>query len=438
MATYHRPQSRSAAHAGLTLWVLFSACAPPAGSAAEGTDDGSADDGSADVLQPVSGPVLPGIDVLFRDSLHLVRGRRVGLITNPTGMDATGRSTIDRLFEHPDVDLVTLFAPEHGLRAAVGEGRLIEDSRDPTTGLPVVSLYAGSKRAPSADDLSAVDVVVFDMQDIGARYYTYVSTMSLAMEAAGAAGVPFVVLDRPNPLGAPVQGNVLDPAYATFVGLHPVPMRHGMTAGELARLYRGRFGVEGDLTVVPVDGWDPAARFDATRLPWVAPSPNIPDLTSALHYPGTCLFEGTDLSVGRGTDRPFQQIGAPWLDGTALAARLEGLGLPGVRFQAVTFTPVEPSDGKWAGETVSGVRFVATDLDVYDPTVAAVAALAEARRMAGDRWTWNVAHFDRLAGTDALRLGLDAGTDPAVLTATWADQRASFEVLAAPYRLYAR
>lgn len=429
MASQQPPQSRRIGAGGLLIAALLLACGGPDGSAQDPPEHSPVGD---------SVPVLPGVDVLLTDSLHLVRGLRVGLITNPTGMDARGRSTIDRLHDHPEVELVTLFAPEHGLRAAEGEGQHIEDSVDPATGLPVVSLYTGSKRAPSSDDLAPLDALLFDMQDVGARYYTYVYTMALAMEAAGAAGVPFVVLDRPNPIGDLVQGNVLDTAFATFVGMYPVPMRHGLTAGELARLFQGEFGVEVDLTVVPVSNWRPGTPFESTGLPWVAPSPNMPDLTSALHYPGTCLFEGTNLSVGRGTSHPFQQVGAPWLDGEALAARLESRGIPGVRFEAVTFTPDAPTDGKWAGQPVSGVRFVALDPGSYDPTRAAVAALVEARALAGEEWEWNVAHFDRLAGTDALREGIEGGAAPSELTAPWSSARAAFEARAAPYRLYPR
>ena len=417
----------------LAFGLLCSSCGGP--------DSTEAAAASSSEVAPASAPreVLPGIDILVRDSLHLVAGRRVGLITNPSGMDAAGRSTIDRLHEHPEVDLVALFAPEHGLRAAAAEGELIDDSIDPDTGLPVTSIYyAGSKRAPSPEDLEGIDVLVFDMQDVGARYYTYVYSMALSMEAAGRAGVPFVVLDRPNPIGDLVQGNVLEPAFSTFVGLYPVPMRHGMTPGELARTFRGLFGVEADLTVVPVEGWLPSTRFDATGLPWVPPSPNMPDLTSALHYPGTCLFEGTNLSVGRGTDRPFQQVGAPWLDGASLAAALDGYGFAGVRFEPVHFTPTQPTDGKWSGEEVSGVRFVVTDADVYDPTLASVAALIEARAQGGDRWDWNVAHIDRLAGTDALRLGIDAGRSLAELTGDWTASRDAFVEASMPYRLYPR
>lgn len=401
--------------------LLAGGCARPE---AEPTPDGDAR------------AVLPGTDVLFRDSLHLVRGRRVGLITNPTGVDAAGRSTIDRLHDHPEVRLVTLFAPEHGLRAGEGEGVTIADEVDPRTGLPVVSLYQGAKRAPTPDDLAGIDVVVFDIQDIGARYYTYVYTMALSMEAAGAAGIPFVVLDRPNPLGRTLQGNLLDPAFRSFVGRYPLPMRHGMTAGELARFFRGEFGVEVDLRVVPVEGWSGAGGFATTGLPWIGPSPNIPDLASARLYPGLCLFEGTNLSVGRGTPHPFQQVGAPWLDGELLAERMEARGLPGVRFEGVRFTPESPTDGKWDGIEVSGVRVVEADGARHDPTRTAVVLLAEARALAGDQWRWDAAHFDRLAGTDALRRGLEEGDDPTALVAGWAPDLAAFAARAAPYLVY--
>lgn len=446
MSQFGGPQCRPSlgrgplAEAALTLvlTLTFAACGAPESGA---TASMSAEAGAAGDVGPAAGPhdVLPGIDVLLRDSLHLVAGRRVGLITNPSGMDARGRSTIDLLHAHPEVELVALFAPEHGLRATAGEGRLIEDSTDPETGLPIISIYyGGSKRAPSPADLEGIDVLLFDIQDVGARYYTYIYSMALSMGAAGRSGVPFVVLDRPNPIGGLVQGNVLDPAFATFVGLYAIPMRHGMTPGEHARTFRGLFGVEADLSVVPMEGWDPSMLFDETGLPWVPPSPNMPDLVSALHYPGTCLFEGTNLSVGRGTARPFQQVGAPWLDPEALASTLTDYGLEGVRFEAVRFTPTEPTDGKWAGEEVAGVRFVVTDPAVYDPTVAAIAALIESRRQSVDRWAWNEAHFDRLAGTDQLRIGIEAGRDPEALTSDWAEARAAFEEASRPFRLYPR
>ena len=393
---------------------------------------GVADEAATDQATRV---IRPGVEVLISDSLHLVSGKRVGLVTNHTGIDRTGRTDIDILADHPYVDLVALYSPEHGIRGEERAGAAIESGVDEQTDLPIHSRY-GVTRKPTPAMLANVDVLVFDMQDIGARYYTYVSTMALAMEAAGENGIPFLVLDRPNPIrGDVVQGNVLDPEYSTFVGMYEVPMRHGMTPGELARMYVGAFGISADLTVVPVDGWTREMTFDDTGLPWVAPSPNMPDLTSALAYPGTCLFEGTPISVGRGTDRAFQWIGATWLDGSALAEALNSYGIDGVRFEAVTFTPTDAGDRKFEGVTVEGVRLVAERTD-YDASRAAVAMLIETYRASGDNWEWYQAHFDRLAGTDALRHGLVAGVPFAELVATWDADVSQFESARAPYLIY--
>jgi len=379
--------------------------------------------------------VRPGIEVLLSDSAHLVQGMRVGLVTNHTGMDRTSRSDIDVLAEYADAELVALYSPEHGIRGEERAGAPIPSGVDEATGLPVHSLY-GEIRKPTPEMLEGVDVLLFDMQDIGARYYTYVSTMAEAMEAAGENGIPFVVLDRPNPIrGDVVQGNLLRPEYATFVGKYPTPMRHGMTAGELARMYVGEFGITVDLTVVPVDGWPRDMAFEQTELPWVAPSPNIPDQASALAYPGTCLFEGTPISVGRGTDRAFQWIGAPWLDGPALADALNAYDLAGVSFEAVTFTPTNAGDRKFEGEEIPGVLLVPSSTD-YDASRAAVAMLVETYKVSGENWSWRERHFDRLAGTDALRLGIIAGQGLDELTADWDAQMAAFEELRAPYLIY--
>jgi uncharacterized protein YbbC (DUF1343 family) len=393
---------------------------------------------------PADDPVLAGIDALMRDSLHLVSGRRVGLITNRAGVTREGRSTIDVLWEHPDVELVALFAPEHGIRGTVAEGRAIGDEVDEATGLTVHSLYGGT-REPTPAMLDAIDVLLFDLQDIGARYYTYVSTMAVSMRAAGEAGVPFIVLDRPNPIAGPVNGPVLDTAFSTFVGLFPVPARHGMTTGELARLYVGEFDIDADLIVVPAEGWRRDMWFDETGLPWIAPSLNMPTLESASHYPGTCLFEGTNLSAGRGTPHAFRQIGAPWLSGRDLAAALEAYELVGVSIEAVDFTPASPSDGKHAEVEVSGVRLTVTDRLLYDPVRTALALLVETRAASGDRWEWIVASFDRLAGTDRIRLAIEEAAEATLdrrviavreIADSWSDGLASFERLRAPYLIY--
>lgn len=373
--------------------------------------------------------------MLVEDSLHLVEGRRVGLITNRSGVAHDGRSSIDVLYGHPGVDLRALFAPEHGIRGTAAEGARLDDEIDAETGLPVYSLY-GESLSPTSDMLDEIDVLLFDLQDIGARYYTYVSTMAYAMRAAGEAGLPFIVLDRPNPIGGQAGGPILEGDFASFVGLYPVPARHGMTAGELARMYVGEFGIDVDLSVVPAVGWTRDTWFDGTGLPWIPPSPNMPDLESATHYPGTCWFEGTNLSVGRGTPAAFQQFGAPWLDGPALAARMAALALPGVRIAAVEFTPDSPSDGKFGGETVSGVRLTVTDRASYDPVRTAVAALIEARSLAGEAWIWKERYFDRLAGSDRLRLAIDAGASVEQIVGRWSTGLAAFDRLRAPYLIY--
>lgn len=387
--------------------------------------------------------VLPGIDVLLRQGPGPLAGARVGLITNHTGISARAGvagdtvSTIDLLHRHPDIDLVALFSPEHSITGRAEAGERIESGRDARTGLPVHSLY-GATQKPTAEMLNGVDVLVFDIQDIGTRYYTYVWTMALALEAAAEHGKKFVVLDRPNPTGGVhVHGNVLDTAFRTFVGLHPVPMRHGLTPGELARLINGEFlGGRAALSVIPVAGWRRDMWFDETGLPWIAPSPNMPDLESATHYSGTCLYEGTNLSVGRGTPRAFQQIGAPWLDHQALVRRLAAYDLPGVRIDTVTFTPVDPGDSKYGGAAVRGIRFTTTDRAVYDPVRASLAALIEIRALHGDSLGFRVAHFDRLAGTDRVRLAVLRGATLEQITATWPAQLAAFRARRQPYLLY--
>lgn len=413
---------------GLFLGVALAACAAAPGNTTD-----------SEVPESEARQVRSGIEVLLSDSLHLVQGKSVGLLTNHTGIywtsDGIVGSTIDALYEANNVGLVALYAPEHGIRGQEQAGAAIDSGRDERTGVPIHSLY-GELRKPTPAMLEGVDVLLFDMQDIGARYYTYVSTMALAMEAAGEQDIPFIVLDRPNPVrGDVVQGNLLRSGYETFVGMYPVPMRHGMTAGELAQLYVGEFGLEVDLHVVPLDGWTRDMTFDQTQLPWVPPSPNMPSLESALAYPGTCLFEGTPISVGRGTDRAFQWVGAPWLDGVQLAESLNGYGINGVRFESTTFTPRNAGDRKFEGQEVSGVLLIPESTD-YDASKAAVAMLLETYSMSGDNWVWSEAHFDRLAGTDSLRLSIEAGAGFTELTSAWESETQAFEQLRSPYLIY--
>jgi uncharacterized protein YbbC (DUF1343 family) len=419
-------------HSWVGVLLALGACSGDGQVEASGSTHQAPD--AADVAASVD-VIRPGIDVLLDDSLHLVEGRRVGLITNHTGLDREGRSSIDRLAEHTGLDLVALFSPEHGIEGRAEAGESVASRTDASTGLPIHSLY-GETRRPTPAMLEGIDVLLFDLQDIGARYYTYVYTMAYAMEEAGRHGIPFVVLDRPNPIGGEaVQGNILDPAFSTFVGLYPLPMRHGMTPGELARLYVGEFGIGVELHVAPVSGLTRTMTFDDTALPWVPPSPNMPSVVSALAYPGTCLFEGTPLSVGRGTDQAFAWVGAPWLDGPALADALNAYAFAGVRFEAATFTPRGAGDGKFDGVEVHGVRVVPEDAGFDAPRVG-VAMVAEARRMSGDRWSWNVAHFDRLSGTDAVRLAIDAGATVEEITRDWDGEMRAFEERRERYLIY--
>jgi uncharacterized protein YbbC (DUF1343 family) len=383
---------------------------------------------------PAPGRVRPGIDVLLTDSLAVVRGRRVGLVTNQAGVDAQGISDVARL-QAAGVRLVALFSPEHGFRGAADPGAAVASSIDSATGLPIYSLY-GRSSAPTDTMLAGIDLLLVDLQDAGARYYTYLFTTIEVMRAAARRGVGVVVLDRPDPIGAAVQGNVLDTAYRTPVGQLAVPMRYGMTLGELARLARSDLGLTTALQVVPASGWGRGMPLDATGLPFVAPSPNLRALEALYHYPGLCLFEGTNLSVGRGSATPFEQIGAPWLDTASVLGRLRSAGLPGVRFRGVTFTPTAPGDGKYADTAVAGIRLEVTDRERYDPTATAVHLLAAVRTANASQFAWIPKHFDRLAGGPTLREQLEAGRDPAAIVEAWTPEIRRFLDRRRPFLLY--
>jgi uncharacterized protein YbbC (DUF1343 family) len=369
---------------------------------------------------PAPGGVRPGIDVLLTDSMAVVRGRRVGLVTNQAGVDAQGVSDVVRL-QAAGVKLVALFSPEHGFRGAADPGATVASTIDSATGLPIYSLY-GRTTAPTDSMLAGIDVLLVDLQDAGARYYTYLFTTVEVMRSAARRNIRVVVLDRPDPIGAPVQGNILDSAYRTPVGMLAVPMRYGLTLGELARLARLELGLTTDLGVVPVAGWRRADPLDATRLPFVPPSPNLRSVESLYHYPGTCLFEGTNLSVGRGSEAPFEQIGSPWLDTAAVLGRVRAAKLPGVRFTGVEFTPRHPGDGKYADTTLAGIRLQVTDRAAYDPTATAVHLLAAVQAVHQKQFAWIPRHFDRLAGGPSLREQIEAGADPAAIVSGWGPQ----------------
>jgi uncharacterized protein YbbC (DUF1343 family) len=371
-------------------------------------------------VAPAAGPVRPGIEVLLADSAHLVRGRRVGLVMNHTAIDRAGTSDVRRLLA-AGVQLVALFSPEHGVRGAAAPGEAVASSTDSATALPIYSLY-GATRTPTREMLQGLDVVLVDLQDVGARYFTYLSTALEVMQAAGAMGLPVVVLDRPNPIGGAIQGNVLQPAFRTFVGPLVMPMRPGLSFGELARLGREDLGLDVSLTVVPAAGWRRSMPFEETGLPYVPASPNLPTLESLWHYPGLCLFEGTNLSVGRGTSMPFEIVAAPWLDARRV---LRAVGeVDGVKLFLVNgLKPTAPGDSKYADTVLTGLRLQVVDRRRYDPTATALRLLVAIRAAHPAEFRWIPAHFDRLAGTDSLRLGLESGRPVAAFLDQWRMQR---------------
>jgi uncharacterized protein YbbC (DUF1343 family) len=380
------------------------------------------------------GAVRPGIETFLADVPAALRGKRVGLITNHTGIDRARTPDIDLIARHPQLTLVALLAPEHGIRGDAEAGAQIGDERDPGTGVPIHSLYQAEDRGPTPEMLRDVDVLIYDLQEVGGRTWTYVSTMALAMQAAARKGIPFVVLDRPNPIGGEiVEGALLDPRFKSFVGMYPIPARHGMTVGELATLFNRAHGIGAELIVARVAGWRRGQWQDETGLPWVNPSPNLRSLAALTSYPGSVYFEGTNLSEGRGTDRPFEQIGAPWLDAPRVAAAMNARGLPGIRFEAITM-PVAATAGKFPGHTIPAIRFVVTDRQAYRPVRTSLLLIDEIRRQHPQDFAWTRT-IDRLTGSDRVRLAVEGGTLPALLE-EWDRQAARFQESRKPFLLY--
>jgi len=347
--------------------------------------------------------VLSGIDVLRRDDFRQLAGRNVGLITNQTGRDRTGASSIRLLHEAPQVNLVTLFSPEHGILGEL-DVAFIRNDEDAATGIRIFSLYGGTRR-PQGDMLAGLDTLVFDIQDIGTRFYTYISTMGEAMLAAAENDIRFVVLDRPNPInGVTVAGPVLDEGRQSFVAFHRLAVRHGMTVGELARMFRAELQLNLELEVIAIENWNRADYLDTTGLEWVNPSPNMRSLAAAILYPGTGLLETTNLSVGRGTATPFEVLGAPWLDGDVLTSKMDSLELPGILFTPVSFTP---ESSKFKGETCSGVRFTITDRTKFDPLRTGLELAVQLRRLHAKQW--EIGAYDRLLGNRAVLEAIQLG-----------------------------
>lgn len=389
--------------------------------------------------------VKVGLEALAGDVRRwLPRGARVGLLCNPSSVDASFRHASRMLSELLGGDLVALFGPQHGIRADV-QDNMVESPHgiDPVLGLPVWSLYAEG-REPTPEMLDDIDVLVVDLQDVGTRVYTFIWTLRLLMEVCGRRGVEVLVLDRPNPLGGAVaEGNLLRPEWASFVGLEPVPMRHGLTVGELARWFVGERGVGCEVRVVPAEGWTRSQLWADTGRPWIMPSPNMPTADTALVYPGTVLLEGTSASEGRGTTRPFEIVGGPWGSGETLGSRLDRYELPGVVFRPVGF---QPTFHKWVGRTCGGVHLHVTDalsFRSYRTGVAVLCALWELWHSAGFEWRLPPYEYETerlpihlLLGDSSLREAIEAGADPADLERGWQPELDSWREETRPYLLY--
>ncbi|WP_281659204.1 DUF1343 domain-containing protein [Halobacillus sp. Cin3] len=380
-----------------------------------------------------------GVEVLLDDKKDLIEGKKVGLITNPTGVDKELNSIVDLLHKDEDVDLTALYGPEHGVRGSAQAGEYVKFYTDEQTGLPVYSLY-GETRKPTPEMLEDIDVLMFDIQDVGTRFYTYIYTMAYAMEAAQENDIPFIVLDRPNPIsGDTVEGPVLDMNYQSFVGNYPVPLRHGMTVGELALLFNEEYDIGADLEVVQMKGWKRKMDYDDTGLSFVAPSPNMPTVDTAYVYPGAALIEGTNVSEGRGTTRPFELIGAPFINSTELAAAMNANHLPGVMFRAASFTP---SFSKHAGELSHGVQIHVTDRDEYKAVETGLTLVKTIHDLYPDDFAFRaenssgISFFDYLIGNGWVRDAVENGRSVEDIQEEWEEDLEDFNDLREDYLLY--
>ena len=387
--------------------------------------------------------VVLGLERLLQAKTDVLRGARVGLVCNQASVDHNYHHAADLLHEHPDVNLRALFGPQHGIRGDVQDNMVeSEHGLDRKTGVPVYSLYSET-REPTEAMLRDIDVIVFDMQDVGCRIYTFIYTLANCMRAARKWGKKVVVCDRPNPIsGGGVAGNVLEPEYASFVGQFSIPTRHGMTVAELARMFNDHFNLDSEIEVVPMDGWQRKLWHDETNAPWVLPSPNIPTLDSATVFPGTVHFEGTQISEGRGTTRPFELIGAPYIDPDDYALQLNSLGLAGVFFRSCAF---QPTFQKHGGVTCGGVQIHVTDRQSFEPVIAGVAMVKLAYDMYTDDFLWkNTPYeyvydknpFDVISGTNKIREAIEKGSGLNEIQDRWKGPLAEFRAVREKYLLY--
>ncbi len=376
-----------------------------------------------------------GLEILCQEQSDLLTGRRVGLLAHPASVDRRLHHAADLIRALPGNPLKVLFGPEHGIRGEAQDMQGVEHSTDPNSNLPVYSLYGRDEAslAPTEEMLGGIDLLVADLQDIGARYYTFIHTLSFCMETCARLGKPVIVLDRPNPLGGTsVEGNIPSPAFLSFVGRFPLPTRHGMTLGELARLFSEVHHIGCDLTVIPMSGWRREQWFDRTGLPWIMPSPNMPTLETATVYPGTCLLEGTNISEGRGTTRPFELVGAPWIEPFQWARALEAEPLPGVAFRPAYFSP---TFHKWSGQVCGAVQIHVTDREAFKPFLTGIALILTAHRLWPEEFDWRrepyefekeLLAIDLLAGTDRLRAMIEAEIPLLEMEESWREDLEEF------------
>jgi len=395
--------------------------------------------------KPQTNKIKLGADRLIESELHLIAGKRVGVITNQTGVNSTGIHIVDLIYQTPDVKLVAIFGPEHGVRGDVEGGFQIGTLTDSKTGVPIFSLY-GETRKPNPEMLRDIDVMIFDILDIGTRFYTYISTMSLAMEACAENNISFIVLDRPNPItGTIVEGPVLVPGFESFVGIHPIALRYGMTVGELAQLFNGegflKEGQKVNLNVVKMKNWKRDTWLGDFDLNWIKPSPNITDDTTTVLYPGVALLEGTVVSEGRGTPQPFKNIGAPWLDHLSLQQELQLLNIPGIHIDTTSFVPVDMPgaavDPKFEGQKCHGLRFRITDPHHFQSVAFGIHLICLIKKIHPEHFAWNAGlGIDRLSGTDKFRKAVDESLPAEQIIVSFENEVNIFKKVRQQYLLY--
>jgi uncharacterized protein YbbC (DUF1343 family) len=403
--------------------------------------------------------VILGCENFLENHLDLVRGKRVGLITNPTGVDRKLLSLIDLFYKNPAIDLIALYGPEHGVRGNAQAGEYVPFYRDEKYDLPVFSLYGQSYKRdpgmlrdidahmrtfdtveegkfPEKSMMGGVDVLVFDIQDVGTRIYTYLATMAYCMQACAEHDLEFIVLDRPNPLnGKDIEGPILEyPEFSSFVGLYPIPVRHGMTIAELAQFFNKRFlKKRANLKVIPMQGWRRELWFDQTSLPWIAPSPNMPTLQTAAVYPGQVFLEGTNISEGRGTEKPFELLGAPWIDGPILTKKINQIDLPGITFSEAWFTP---TFSKYNGELCGGTQIHVLDRDIFRPFESSLHIIKIIKDMYPDQFKFHAEYFDKIMGTKLIRHSIEKGMGIEDIAKGYEKQLEEFDKLRRSYLLY--